>query len=141
MTITPICPKCGAPAVSVSQEVVERFSEDTPVPSGRWAACVSATCAVAYFCDRQQIATDDLTQRLWYKDKGMDVPVCYCSQLTREEIRRAVAQGAGTISEVQRMAQKNRMGFCSPENPLGLCCRDAFLWEINKAKHKNRGEP
>jgi bacterioferritin-associated ferredoxin len=136
MTIAPICPKCGAPAISVSHGVVEHFSRATPVPSDRWAACVSATCSLAYFCDRQQIASDDLTQRLWYKDKGKDVPVCYCSQLTRGEIRHAVDQGAGTIAEVQRMTGKNRMGFCSTENPLGFCCRDAFLREINEAKQK-----
>ena len=140
MSIIPICPTCGTPAISVDCEVVKHFTTTATTSDKRWAACVSATCATAYFCKSQIIGINDLTQALWYKDKGARVPICYCSQLTRGEIQAAVNNGATTIDDIQSMTKRNRTGHCQRENPLGGCCRDAFLMEINKAKeHSEQG--
>jgi hypothetical protein len=136
MNITPVCPRCGTPATRVDQVVVDHFSRLKPARSKRWAACVAARCPVAYFCDRQQIEKAELTRSLWYKDRRQQVPVCYCSELTRGEIALAVRRGATAIHEVQRMTKKNRTGYCCTENPLGCCCREAFLRELDRAKQK-----
>ena len=141
MKITPICPECGTPAVGVDYKVARHFSKTALAMNKRWAACVNATCTIAYFCTRQILRTSELTQILWYKDKRGQAPICYCSQLTRKEIVRAVSQGAKTIHDVQRMTKKNRTGFCTTENPLGFCCRDAFLREIRDATKKRNSEP
>ena len=111
------------------------------MPDKRWAACVSATCDTAYFCKGQIIEKNELTQALWYKDTHKRVPICYCSQLTRGEIQSAVINGATTIDEIQNMTKKNRTGHCQRENPLGGCCREAFLWEIEKTKHSEQSVP
>ena len=134
MTIIPICPKCGTPAIPVSPEVVLHFAKTPPIPDKRWSACVSATCPVAYFSKVQTIGKNELHQALWYKDGRQEVPICYCSQLTRGEIHAAVQNGATTIDEIQNMTRKNRTGHCQRENPLGGCCREAFLLEIGNAK-------
>ena len=134
MSIIPICPKCGTPAIAVTSEVVQNFAKTPPVSDKRWMACVSASCPVAYFSKGQTIEKNELTQALWYKDKRERVPICYCAQLMRGEIQTAVQNGATTIDEIQDMTHKNRTGHCQRENPLGGCCRDAFLWEIQNAK-------
>ena len=133
MNITPICPKCGTVAVRVVREVVCHFANVSVANSSRWAACTSRTCDTAYFCERQRITKTQLKQLLWYKDRRHSTPVCYCSHLTRGDIRAAVRRGASSIRDVQRVTKKNRTGFCTKENPLGACCRDAFLCEIARA--------
>lgn len=133
MKITPICPACGSVAFRVARDVVCHFSDGVIADSPRWAACTSHSCMIAYFCGQQQITKAQLKQPLWYKDKRNTVPICYCSQLTRGEIHAAVRRGATAIRDVQRMTKKNRTGFCATENPLGECCRNAFLCEIARA--------
>ena len=142
MSIIPICPKCGTPAIGVATEVLLHFAKTTPPPDKRWAACVSASCPIAYFASGQTIEISELTQALWYKDARTNVPICYCSQLTRGEIQSAVKNGARTIDDIQSMTKKSRTGHCQRENPLGGCCREAFLREIEKAeKHSEQGGP
>ena len=59
--------------------------------------------------------------------------ICYCSELTRGEIKNAVKNGHQTIADVRKYTGKNITGQCAEKNPSGKCCGNEFLREIKKA--------
>jgi len=133
MKITKICPICGIPSFEVNAEIVKHFSKEKIIDS-KWGTCVNPQCKVGYFCKNQILYTNDLNRMLWYKTKSKKSYICYCSKLSRNDIAKAVEQGAKNFGEVQKITQKNRTGFCEKENPLGQCCKEVFIYEVEKAK-------
>lgn len=132
--IIEICPKCSSPGLKVDIEAVQFFCKDKNIVKKEYFACCNHDCDIAYFSNETEIKTNQLNNTLWYKDKSLNVPVCYCSNLTRFEVMEAVYNGAKTISEVQKVTGKNRTGFCKEENPVGGCCREVFIYTIEQGK-------
>jgi bacterioferritin-associated ferredoxin len=135
MEIIQICPKCGQPAVSVDFKTVEYNLIDSAKPTFesnlKWSICSNLNCECSYFSKYQIFTITDLIKPLFFKDNSDNVPICYCSDLTRGEIKNAVRQGMRTIDDVQRFTQKNITGLCEERNPLGKCCRNVFLKTIS----------
>jgi bacterioferritin-associated ferredoxin len=135
MTITQLCPQCGTVAYPVPSAAVQAHTRE-PGPwdsAAKWFACTNKNCAVAYSSKGRTVYAADLDVSLWYKDDRDNVPVCYCSKLTRGEIKNAVRKGYRTIDEVQEFTGKNITGRCITENPLGECCRNVFLRTIQES--------
>jgi hypothetical protein len=134
MEIIQICPKCGQPAIPVDFKAVDYNLIDSArlkiASSFKWSICNNPSCDCSYFSKSQIFKTTDLIKPLFYKDKSDNVPICYCSDLTRGEIKNAVKLGMRTIDEVQTHTKKNITGFCEERNPLGKCCRNVFLKTI-----------
>ena len=138
MKIAHICPECGVPAIYVDDKaVIFQVKTIDLLPKGKkWSACPNPDCEIAYFTKGNQIFLKDLKTKLFYKNSNSDVPICYCSDLTRGEIHKAVKAGCNNIDEVQEYTGKNITGFCEEKNPLGKCCRNIFLFEIKQAGNK-----
>lgn len=130
-----VCVKCGTPAIIVNKEAVEQNikKEITFAKSDKLYACPNSDCKTVYFSNKITVATDELVDSIFFKDSSDNVPICYCSNLTRGEIKNAVKNGCRTISEVQEFTSKNITGNCKEKNPLGQCCKNSFLFEIEKA--------
>jgi bacterioferritin-associated ferredoxin len=131
MKIIQICPKCGLPGVRVNKEAVSYnlrksggFKSDVKL---KWSICPNPDCDCSYFSRNKLFSTSDLVKPLFYKDKSDSVPICYCSDLTRGEIKNAVRNSCKTIREVQNFTKKNITGYCEKRNPLGKCCKQVFL--------------
>ncbi|MBN1181353.1 MAG: (2Fe-2S)-binding protein [Bacteroidales bacterium] len=135
MEILHICPQCGIPAIHVGEKVVLFYIKTADsLPTGKkWSACPNSECEIAYFTKGYDIYQKDLTVKLFYKRGDIDVPICYCSNLKRGEIHEAVKAGCLSIDQVQEYTGKDITGYCEEKNPLGKCCRNAFLFEIRKA--------
>jgi len=129
------CPRCGSVAYPVFAETVENFAGDRANTNidETWHACTKRECGVAYFSSHRLLETADIAARLWYKDLGGDVPICYCSKLTRDEILQAVMQGCDSIKKVRQKTGKNITGRCRRENPLSRCCEPVFIQTIREA--------
>jgi hypothetical protein len=142
MTIIELCPHCGTVAYPVPAETVTNCAGRSGFidAAQKWNACTNRECQVAYFSKEKTVHAADINVRLWYKDEEGDVPICYCSKLTRDEIRNAVLRGCGTIDEVQEATGKDVTGKCLSENPLGQCCRNVFLKTIQDAKSINKSK-
>ena len=69
-----------------------------------------------------------------FKSEGDDTVICYCSDLTRGEIKNAVKNDCRSIAEVRKYTNKNITGQCAQKNPSGKCCGNVFLNEIKKAE-------
>ena len=130
-----ICPKCGLPAVSVKAEtvkynVVESLQGLINLKNA-WSVCVNPACDCSYFSNTLELSTKDLIVSLFFKDKSDNVPICYCSNLTRGEIKEAVKNGCKSIDDVQNYTKKDITGMCEERNPMGKCCRNVFLRTIS----------
>ncbi|MBL6730762.1 MAG: (2Fe-2S)-binding protein [Flavobacteriales bacterium] len=128
-----VCPKCGIPSAKVSLEVVKNFTKVEIPEESDYSVCVNPNCDLAYFSKDKSFRIDKLNELLFFKDKSDNAPICYCSNLTRGEIKNAVKNGSKTIDDVQEHTGKNITGKCKTENPLGQCCRNSFLYEIEQA--------
>jgi hypothetical protein len=128
-----ICPDCGIPSIKVVEPAVEYNLKKAAgfQPNKKWNICINPHCEVSYFSKALKFSLDDLVNPLWFKNKGDHVPICYCSDLTRGEIKKAVSEGCKTIDDVQLFTNKNTTGYCEQRNPLGICCRNVFLKTIS----------
>lgn len=138
MKIIQICPECGLPAIPVNEKAV-RYNlidslKQTIEGNLKWSICSNPNCDSSYFSKKHLFKTTDLIKPLFFKDNSDDVPICYCSDLTRGEIKNAVKNGKQTIDEIQDFTQKNITGYCEERNPLGKCCRNVFIKIISDYK-------
>ena len=141
MEIIQICPKCGLPAVGVNVEavkfnVIESLHAMINVKD-KWSICVNPACDCSYFSKTKELSTTDLNVSLFFKDKSDNVPICYCSNLTRGDIKDAVKNGCKSIDDVQNYTKKDLTGMCEKRNPMGKCCRNVFLRTISDSLNKD----
>jgi len=141
MKIIQICPKCGAPAVGVNVEavkfnVIESLQALITVKN-KWNICINPDYDCSYFSKTIELSKADLKVPLFFKEKADDVPICYCSSLTRGEIKEAVINGFKSIDDVQNYTKKDVTGMCEERNPLGKCCRKVFLKTISDSLNKD----
>jgi bacterioferritin-associated ferredoxin len=140
MKIIQICPRCGQPGVKVNTKAVNYNLIIPPESESdiklRWHACLNAECKCSYFSKDQEFTVSDLVRPLFYKDISDNVPVCYCSDLTRGEIKIAVERGCTSIGKVQKFTKKNITGHCEKMNPLGKCCKQVFQRIIKENNKK-----
>jgi len=141
MKVIQICPVCGFPAISVKEKAVRFNLNDSlkyKIESNlKWSICNNPLCDCSYFSKIYIFKISDLIKPLFFKDFNDNVPICYCSDLTRGEIKNAVKNGQRTIDDVQDFAKKNITGFCEERNPLGKCCRNVFLKTISDSLDEN----
>ena len=130
-----VCTKCGTPALSVNREAVEnKVVRPLEIPvAEKIYVCPNPDCNTVYFSKGINLTTDDVNEPVFFKDNSDNVPICYCSNLTRGEIKNAVGNGCKTINEVREFTGKNITGKCKEMNPLGQCCHNSFLYEIEQA--------
>ena len=137
MEIIQICPLCGLPTVAVNTEAVKfniiEPKKDMVDLKKKWSICVNPDCDCTYFSKHTVFRTADLIVPLFFKDNSDNVPVCYCSNLTRGEIKNAVNNGCKSIDDVQNFTKKDITGLCEERNPLGKCCRNVFLKTISES--------
>jgi hypothetical protein len=135
MEIIQVCPRCGLPAVAVNAgavkyNVVESLQDLISIKN-KWSVCINPACDCSYFSKTRVFSTSDLKLSLFFKDKSDNVPICYCSNLTRGEIKEAIKNGCMSIDDVQNYTKKDITGMCEERNPLGKCCRNVFLRTIS----------
>ena len=139
MEIIAICPNCSNPAIEVPESAVLNIITDehrTDIKDhSPWYICTGPSCDTGYFNGCRSYTIHDMKVAVWFKTESMNTPVCYCSNLTRQDIKKAVEAGCKTIDDVQNYTQKNITGKCTTMNVLGGCCRNVFLYEIDK--HRN----
>jgi bacterioferritin-associated ferredoxin len=136
MKLIQICPYCGQPGIRVKEDAVRfnivNFKRKNKDSKARWNICINPVCECSYFSGKDIYGISDLRKPLFFKDNSDDVPICYCSGLTRGEIRDAVKNGCKTIKDIQKYTKKSTTGHCETRNPLGKCCRYVFLRTISK---------
>lgn len=128
------CASCGTKGRIVSDKTIQAILKPTQALSllavGR-RFCGAPSCEVVYYGDDGRVVTkSEIRIRVGLKEREDPIPLCYCFNFNRADVRREVDQtGECTISA--RIAAAVRAGRCTCEvkNPSGGCC----LGEVNKA--------
>lgn len=123
------CPACGYAGQRVGNVTVRSMVlEDRAGEVGEqdYRLCPNPTCEVVYFQHGRVFLKSDLRVRVWFKETEEPLPICYCSNLTREQIVRAVEAGNTTIDAVRKVTGATTTGKCLTKNPTGRCCHKVF---------------
>ena len=87
--------------------------------------CSEPDCPVVYFSNEEVPAFEksDLSVKVFSKDSGEDVNVCYCFDWTRKRITNQI-ESTGSSTAFDEVADEVKAGRCECErkNPKGGCC-------------------
>lgn len=121
------CPLCGQEGTAVKAltlmsllktELLKLVSE-----SKTYRYCKTRNCHIAYFSSEEVFKVDDLKVKATHKDDGLDVPVCYCFDYSRERILSDLKANGNTDALNEIKAKMKDPGcFCEKSNPQGSCC-------------------
>ena len=133
------CPACGKEGnlvknYTVKHIVVEELTEE--VGSSNYYLCMNEDCDVVYYSsdsstifNKQQVKVP-----IWFKKDANPKYACYCSQVTEEQVIKAVIEkGAKSMAEVLEITGAMKNPQCREKNPLGKCCHQIIQNAIEKA--------
>ena len=86
----------------------------------------------------------DVKTRVTFKEKSSPRPLCYCKQVTEEDVVMAIEKGAKSFNEVKIATGIGGGGQCKITNPAGKCCSRNYKPFIEKElakKGTKRGTP
>lgn len=122
--VIPSCPVCDGFGQKVRQVTVEhQVKPGVEVGEEQFFLCRTPDCEVAYYSEdgNKTILQDQLINKIWFKNVPPPVPICYCANVTEEEILHhvAVAQCCSTLDDIKRHTGANTGCECLTKNPAG----------------------
>lgn len=140
------CPSCsqqGRPVGGITvKHLVKAVYTDKVIEEDDYFICMNEVCDVVYYEASGDITylKDHVRVPIWFKKDADPKYACYCSQVTVEDVIRAVVhQGAETVAEVNRMTGAMKNASCKLNNPLGVCCHPVIQEAIEQGmamKHR-----
>ena len=94
--------------------------------------CPNPECEVVYYDEKTVFMFSEVKTKVFLKEKGSPRPLCYCKQVTEENVIGAVRKGAKSIEEVEEMTDIGNGGHCIITNPSGKCCRPFYIEFIKR---------
>lgn len=136
-----LCPDCGRIGDLVPDETIAIMTEGSgkrPEKGVRYFICKTPFCRVLYFPENEGTVfyTGDLKEKLWFKEAGEDLPVCFCNRISARDIREAYSGGAKTVADVfAYFGRSPSASKCTTKNPTGRqCSGDIAEWLIRLEK-------
>ena len=131
------CPSCGKKGKPVAVVTVKSLVRNhTRVPASvSYEFCRTPDCDVVYFSDQAVFTKPDVKVRVGVKETADPVPLCYCFDYSREDVRRDI-ETAGMTRILDDIKAEIQGGFCACEvkNPSGACCLGDITRAIQEAK-------
>ncbi len=94
-----------------------------PLSDEKYSFCDTHDCDVIYFtASGRMLKRADVKTRVTFKERDSPRPLCYCKQVTEEDVIRAIEKGAKTFDEVKLATGIGGGGQCKIMNPAGRCC-------------------
>lgn len=135
----PVCPICKKPTQEVKDITVKHFVLDnieTKVHDGNYRICLNRDCDVVYYdtVTNEIFEKKDIKIPIWYKKDANPKYICYCNQVTEEQIISSVLNdGAKDMKDIIKLTGAMKNGKCEINNPLGKCCSPFIQDTIDKA--------
>lgn len=121
-----VCPSCKKEGLEVEKITVANHARESCWPLGdeAYSICEDPDCEVVYFTSSggRVLKKADVKTRVTFKEKSAPRPLCYCKQVTEEDVIRAIENGARTFEEVRKATGIGGGGHCKVTNPSGRCC-------------------
>lgn len=118
----PLCPLCSTSGQRVMLQTVKSLCPNSRVnEDGHYFLCLSPYCAAAYFSTKGElIYKHALSVPIWFKENS-PVPVCYCQDVTDEDIWEhvAVIRCCNSLEDIQAHTGANTGCQCNIKNPAG----------------------
>jgi bacterioferritin-associated ferredoxin len=134
------CPKCKKEGLEVENITVANHVKESCWPLGdeKYSYCDNPVCEVIYFTASggRAIKKAEVKTRVTFKEKGSPRPLCYCKQVTEEDVIEAIKKGARTFEEVRAATGIGGGGQCRITNPAGRCCSRNYKPFIDKELQK-----
>lgn len=122
----PHCPSCDRAGQKVQRITVEhQVCPDVQLAKGdaEFFLCRTPECQVAYYTmdGKDVIEQDQVRHKIWFKTSPGPTPICYCLNITEEEILQHVAvdQCCSTLKDIQQHTGANTGTACLTKNPAG----------------------
>lgn len=106
------------------------------IHGGNYRICLNKDCNIIYYNLEGNIIfrKKDIRIPIWYKKNADPKYICYCNQVTEQQIINAVLNGgAKNIKDIIRITGAMKNGKCETNNPLGKCCSSIIQKTINEA--------
>lgn len=124
--VIPPCPVCNGVGQKVRKITVKHQVKpiiEFDVAREPFYLCRTPECEVAYYTEDGQmtIQQNQLINKIWFKNVPPPVPICYCANVTEEEILHhvAITQCCSTLEEIKRHTGANSGCECLTKNPAG----------------------
>jgi hypothetical protein len=144
---TNICPSCGGKGKRVPlitlKSLLNAASLEMIEPESLYAFCPNSDCNTVYFNSNhpQTFEASCLKVPVFQKNLGMEVPVCYCFDWTRERLVQAVNENQHPIDHIKGN-MKSEKCKCEVNNPQGTCCLgnvSTFVQSLSNESHDHEG--
>lgn len=131
------CPVCKGNTEKVSNETVKSMLVDKSlVLTGDTYICLNRKCEVVYFDDKLAYLKEDVKYPIWFKENISDMIVCYCRNITLQDIIETVKQHKIFTKEeiIEKLGKNDLKVDCLHNNPMGKDCDQLFINAIIYAK-------
>ena len=122
------CPISGTLSRKVQHRTVEHLVKAerlSTIQNVQYYYCTEPTCSIVYFSNEAVLTftKDDIAIKVFTKDRGDDVNVCYCFDWTRGRIKDQIERTGRSTAAVE-IAREIKAGncVCDIKNPKGECC-------------------
>jgi bacterioferritin-associated ferredoxin len=136
-----VCPNCRKKGMVVEKITVANHAQESCWPLGdeKYSICENPDCDVVYFTTSgsRLLRKSDVKTRVTFKEKNAPRPLCYCKQVTEEDVIKAIGNGARTFEEVRLATGIGGGGQCTITNPAGRCCSRNYKPFIEKELKKH----
>ena len=122
------CPSSGTLSRKVQHRTVEHLvkpEKRLEIRNVQYYYCTDPNCSVVYFSNGEVpfFSKDDIIVKVFAKDNGDNVNVCYCFDWFRGRIKQQIID-TGRSTASMEIAQEVKAGrcMCDIKNPKGECC-------------------
>jgi hypothetical protein len=141
VTQSGLCPVCGKKGKSVATLTVKNLvRRHTRVASSlSYSFCRTPDCDVVYFSGDTMFRKPDLKVRVGIKETEDPIPLCYCFDYSRADIRHDIEK-LGSTKIPDEIEAEIQAGFCAcaVKNPSGTCCLGDITRSFHAAKTAER---
>lgn len=141
------CPNCNEEGLEVELITVANHAKEECWPLGeeKYFFCERPTCDAIYFTSSggRVLKKVDVKTRVTFKESDLPKPLCYCKQVTEEDVVRAIEAGADTFEKVKVATDIGGGGHCKITNPVGRCCSRNYtpFIKMELERHGHRSKP
>ena len=133
----PNCPSCHKPGKlvpnTVFKSLLKRENREMVDLNIKNYICMNPDCQTAYYSNETTIPHDALRREIWFKKAAKTKTICYCNNITKEQIKNAVVNhNLKSWEDITGLYRSKVIERCEYFNPTGSCCRDTFDKVVGK---------
>ncbi len=137
----PECPTCHREGKlvpnTVFKSLLKRENQQLVDLNTKNYICMNPDCETAYYSAESHIPHDALRREIWFKKAAKNKTICYCNNISKEQIKNAVVNhNLETWEDITGLYRSKVIERCENFNPTGSCCRETFAKVVGKMQQE-----